>query len=92
VLPGRGGPWPAPAAAPAATEALPTELAQDLLRLARLGHAQGLQRHLDALLAEHPALAARVAELRELASRCAWPELIASLARELDLADGETTT
>ena len=86
--------WPAaePVAAPATTEALPNELAQDLLRLARLGHAQGLQRHLDALLAERPALAVRVAALRELTSRCAWPELIASLGRELDLADGETTT
>lgn len=86
--------WPSaePVAAPATTEALPTELAQDLLRLARLGHAQGLQRHLDALLAERPALAVRVAALRELTSRCAWPELIASLGRELDLADGETTT
>jgi len=86
--------WPSvePVAAPAIVEALPPDVAQDLLRLARLGHAQGLQRQLDELLAAHPALGARVAALRELASRFAWPELIASLGRELDMTDGEATT
>ena len=80
-----------PLAAPSTGPALPPELAQGLMRLARLGHAQGLQRELDALQAAHPLLAARVAGLRELASRFAWNELIATLGRELDLADGEAT-
>jgi hypothetical protein len=85
--------WASPEPRPtAATAAIPHEAAQDLLRLARLGHALGLQHRLDALLAEHPALSARVAGLRELASRYAWNELGASLVRELHRADGETTS
>jgi CheY-like chemotaxis protein len=72
------------------TVALPPEAAQGLLRLAMLGHAQGLQRGLDALAAENPALAAPVAGLRELVARYAWRELIESLGGGLQVEDGET--
>ncbi len=72
------------------TAALPPEAAQGLLRLAMLGHAQGLQRGLDALVAENPALATPVAGLRELVARYAWRELIDRLGGGLQVEDGET--
>ncbi|MFL6697555.1 MAG: response regulator, partial [Vitreoscilla sp.] len=68
---------------------LAPEHAQTLLRLARLGHAQGLQRALDAIAAETPSHQQRVASLREHVSRFAWNELIADLAHELTPIDEE---
>ncbi|MFL6676960.1 MAG: ATP-binding protein [Burkholderiaceae bacterium] len=74
----------APAApSPDAGARLALEHAQTLLRLARLGHAQGLQRALDAIAAETPSHQQRVASLREHVSRFAWNDLISDLAREL---------
>lgn len=58
---------------------VPTRHAEALLRLARLGHAQGLQRALDALSAEHAECDGRVDALRRLVARFAWDELIAEL-------------
>jgi CheY-like chemotaxis protein len=73
------------------TVALPREHAEALLRLARLGHAQGLQRALDALAAEHADCEPQVVALRGLAARFAWDDLIARLSADLQLTDGETT-
>ncbi len=71
------------------TAALPREHARTLLRLAQLGHVQGLQRALDAIVSENHHHEARVAALREQVSRCAWDDLIADLARELSPIDEE---
>jgi signal transduction histidine kinase/DNA-binding NarL/FixJ family response regulator len=68
---------------------LPSSQAQALLRLARLGHAQGLHRALDALAEETPALAHNVAEMRTLVARFAWIELIEHLAGALQRSDDE---
>jgi hypothetical protein len=70
---------------------LPRAHAQTLLRLAQLGHAQGLQRALDVLADEHAEHAPQVAALRGLVARFAWNDLIARLGDELRVADGETT-
>ena len=78
-----------PAAASAVAVPLPAAHAQALLRLARLGHVQGLQRAIDALVAENAEFATRAASLRDLAARFAWPDLIASLGGDLHVADGE---
>jgi len=68
---------------------LPPSQAQTLLRLAQLGHAQGLHRALDALARETPALAPNVAEMRTLVARFAWVELIERLVGALQRADDE---
>jgi len=68
---------------------LPSSQAQALMRLARLGHAQGLHRALDALAEETPALAHNVAEMRALVARFAWTELIEHLAGALQRSDDE---
>jgi signal transduction histidine kinase/DNA-binding NarL/FixJ family response regulator len=68
---------------------LPPGQAQALLRLAQLGHAQGLHRALDALARETPALAPNVAEMRTLVARFAWIELIEHLAGALQRSDDE---
>ena len=69
--------------------ALPDDYAATLTRLARLGHAQGLQQALGRLLQEHPACAAEVASLRQLVERYAFADLLQRLqrARALDPAD-----
>jgi CheY-like chemotaxis protein len=79
-----------PASSPAA--ALPTGHAQALLRLAHLGHAQGLQRALDALVREHAECAAQAADLRELVAQFAWRELVDRLGGALRVPDGEAAT
>ncbi len=70
--------------------ALPRAHAETLLRLARLGHAQGLQRALDALADEHAECAAAIAGMRELVARYDWGELIARLAQGLREDERET--
>jgi signal transduction histidine kinase/CheY-like chemotaxis protein/purine-cytosine permease-like protein len=79
----------APPALPAAM-ALPDDYAATLTRLARLGHAQGLQQALGQLLQAHPACAAEVASLRQLVERYAFAELLQRLqrSRALETADG----
>jgi signal transduction histidine kinase/CheY-like chemotaxis protein/purine-cytosine permease-like protein len=71
------------------TGELPNEHARTLLRLARMGHPQGLHRALDAMVAEYPAQAAHAEELRELVGRFDWPELIERLDRAVGQADEE---
>ncbi len=68
---------------------LPAVHAQTLLRLARLGHAQGLQRALDALIAEHAGYEAHASELRDLVARFEWDELVTRLGT---VADEELNT
>jgi DNA-binding NarL/FixJ family response regulator len=81
--------WTPPEIPHTATAALPQPHAQALLRLAKLGHAQGLQRALDALVGEQPEFEPQVAALRSLVTRFAWDDLIALLSDELRVADGE---
>jgi signal transduction histidine kinase/DNA-binding NarL/FixJ family response regulator len=78
----------APPALPGAV-ALPDDYAATLTRLARLGHAQGLQRALGRLLQAHPACAVEVSALRQLVERYAFADLLQRLqqARALDLSD-----
>jgi hypothetical protein len=66
---------------------LPPVHAQTLLRLARLGHAQGLQRALDTLAHEHSECITEVVQLRALVARFAWEELIERLSAALALND-----
>ena len=68
---------------------LPEEHARTLVRLAKLGHRQGLQLALDRLIAEHPDCTAQAAMLRVLVERFAWAELIDQLTRALDVTDAE---
>ena len=71
---------------------LQPEQAQALLRLARLGHAQGLQRALDALELDpsaHAECVAEVAVLRSLVARFAWDELTARLSAASHVSDRE---
>ncbi|HEX6704702.1 MAG TPA: ATP-binding protein [Albitalea sp.] len=68
---------------------LPEEHARTLVRLARLGHRQGLQHALDRLEAEHPESTAQAALLRMLVDRFAWTELIDQVTRALDVTDAE---
>ena len=85
--------WAPPDSAPPGTPlALPRAHAQALLRLARLGHAQGLQRALDALAGEHAGCELQVAAMRSLVARFAWSELIERLSGDLQTADGEAAT
>ena len=82
--------WVPPDPEPTGTwEALPRVHAQALLRLARLGHAQGLQRALDALAAEHAGCEPHVRAMRSLVARFAWSELIERLGNDLQTADRE---
>jgi len=61
-----------------------------LLRLARLGHAQGLQTALDALATEKVEHAGRVAGWRRLVAQFDWDELIQQLLQAESLDDEET--
>ncbi len=70
--------WAPPAEVPVAAS-LPPGHAATLLRLARLGHAQGLHQALDALVAAQPALAAEVAVLRGMVERYAFGEVVERL-------------
>ena len=85
--------WAPTEAAPVGSSApMPAPHAQALLRLARLGHAQGLQRLLDALAAEHPECLAEVVVLRALVARFAWEDLIERLGAVLMLDDRAVAT
>jgi len=85
--------WAPTEAAPVGSSApLPAKHAQALLRLARLGHAQGLQRSLDALAAEHRECLAEVVVLRALVARFAWEDLIERLGAVLLLDDRAVAT
>ncbi|MEO6277782.1 ATP-binding protein [Roseateles sp.] len=82
--------WAPSEAAPAdSATPLPAEQAQELLRLARLGHAFGLQRALDALAVDHSECVPEVLVLRGLVARFAWEELVERLSAALDLSDPE---
>ena len=80
---------PGPAQAPASVP-LPADHLRTLLRLAQLGHAQGLQRALDALIVELPACVPQAAAMRALVARFAWHDLIAHLSGALRVAEEET--
>ncbi len=68
---------------------LPEEHARTLVRLARLGHRQGLVLALERLVHEHPDCAAAAGEARALVERFAWNELIERLQRSLPRRDEE---
>jgi signal transduction histidine kinase/purine-cytosine permease-like protein/DNA-binding NarL/FixJ family response regulator len=72
---------PAPGAAP--SPPLPPDHAHTLLRLARLGHRQGMLRALELLLQEEPGHEAEVVAMRSQIDRYAWKELIDMLQRSL---------
>ena len=84
--------WPAlPPERPAASAAaIPARHAQALLQLAQLGHARGVQRGLDALVEENPALEPQIAAMRAMAARFAWSELVEYLTTEVQRADDAT--
>ena len=69
--------------------ALPPEFASALTRLARIGHAQGLQQALDRLGQDQPACLEAVASLRALVDRFAFAEVLEALAPALDAADAQ---
>ena len=75
---------PIPSSPSAFLAPVPRKHAEALLRLARLGHVQGLQRALDALAAEHAECERQVDALRSLAARFAWDDLIAALGNVAD--------
>jgi signal transduction histidine kinase/CheY-like chemotaxis protein/purine-cytosine permease-like protein len=80
----------APPADPAPPALLPPEYAATLVRLARMGHAQGLMQALDRLAQEHPEQRAPGAALRTLVERCAFDELLERLLPSvLDVDDAE---
>ena len=68
---------------------LPEEHARTLVRLARLGHRQGLLLALQRLVEEHPACGNQAALLRVLVERFAWDELTEQLTRSLNETDAE---
>ena len=68
---------------------LPHDHARKLLQLARLGHPQGLQRALDALMLEHGECGPHVVMLRALVARFAWDELIEQFTGALKRAEAE---
>lgn len=65
---------------------VPAEHAGTLLRLARIGHRQGLLHALDTLNREHPECAPQAAEWQSMVARFAWDELSDELATVLDAA------
>jgi signal transduction histidine kinase/CheY-like chemotaxis protein len=85
--------WATADVAPAPADAvLPRVHAEALLRLARLGHAQGLQRALDALADAHAECEPQVAAMRVLVARYDWAELITRLTGTLRVAEGEAAS
>ena len=77
---------PAPAARPVQ---LPAEPASELMRLARLGHMQGLHRVLDDLVAGHPAAHDDCVRLRALLERFELDEFMNEIARGLGATQAE---
>jgi signal transduction histidine kinase/CheY-like chemotaxis protein/purine-cytosine permease-like protein len=67
--------------------ALPTDYAHTLLRLARVGHRQGLLLALEQLAHEHPPQRETAVALRALAERLAWNELIERLQQAVRRQD-----
>ena len=65
---------------------LPPQVAVELARLARLGHAQGLQDQLAALRASHPACHDSLDRLAAAVDRFAWQDLIELLQPSLRAA------
>jgi signal transduction histidine kinase/CheY-like chemotaxis protein/purine-cytosine permease-like protein len=84
TLPG----WVPLVPAPAPPKALPDEHAATLIRLARLGHVQGLHLALDRLADEQPALASQASALRVLVERFAFDELAEQLQAARRQAEG----
>jgi signal transduction histidine kinase/CheY-like chemotaxis protein len=80
---------PSWSAAPPHPVRLPEEPARTLIRLARLGHRQGLKNALDRLVEQHPECEPQAAMLRVLVERFAWHELIEQLGRSLETSDVE---
>ena len=70
-------------------QSLPGDYRATLTRLARLGHAQGLQQALDRLVHDHPACAAQAAAWRPQVERYAFTELLEQLRRADDATDAE---
>jgi signal transduction histidine kinase/CheY-like chemotaxis protein len=82
--------WPSPGARDVAAGApLPAEALRELLRLARLGHAQGLQRALDVLGTTQADSEPHVAAIRQLVARFAWHDLVALLQDGLRASEEE---
>ena len=77
---------PAPVARPVQ---LPAEPASELMRLARLGHMQGLHRVLDDLVAQHPAAHDDCVRLRALLERFELDEFMNEIARGLGATQAE---
>jgi len=68
---------------------LPEVHARTLMRLARLGHREGLRIAIERLVRAHPECEAQAVLLRAFVESFAWNELIDHLARSLDVADEE---
>jgi signal transduction histidine kinase/purine-cytosine permease-like protein/DNA-binding NarL/FixJ family response regulator len=83
------GPWPDAPAPDTAAAPLPPEYAATLMRLARIGHVQGLVHALQRLAQEHPAHAARANALQALAERFAFDELLDLLTPSVSVSDME---
>jgi hypothetical protein len=72
--------WSVPLSAPAQADAqLPMDVTQELIRLASLGHMQGLRAALDAALSRHPECEIEGRELHTLLARFDLDSLIARL-------------
>ena len=67
----------------ARTARLPADTASELIRLARLGHMQGLHRALDDLIASHPDSHEDAARLRALLDRFELDEFLDDVTRGL---------
>lgn len=78
--------WAAPDD-PALPLALPPEFVATLIRLARMGHAQGLIHALERLAQEHPEQAPQADALRTMVDRYAFDELLERLAPSVDADD-----
>ena len=82
---------PPTASALAGSVRLPPAHASTLLRLARIGHLQGLQHALDTLVREHPECEEQAAALRTLVARFAWDDLIEQLTGALGVVSEEAS-
>jgi CheY-like chemotaxis protein len=74
---------------PPRPQRLPGDYLATLTRLARLGHAQGLQQALDRLVADHPGCAPQAEALRPQVERYAFSDVIEQLRRANDITDSE---
>lgn len=82
------GPPPTPAAAPPGVRvALPPELREDLLRLARQGQAVALRQRLWSAHSHEPALAATLTQMQSYADRFDFQSLMAMLREEPENLD-----